>query len=150
MCMSPYISDNAFASRRVLTISEWDGPQNASFYNKIGTVTQSFRRFSAWRFRYYLTLPYLRHTILQASHPTNTVVGCSAPSVRAATSLTGCPPAGRCQHWAEPIVIPICVLQCVWHCEPDSLRTYFLWLTWNTYFCTWPEIKDGNSKISEH
>ena len=47
MCMSPYISDNAFASRRVLTISEWDGPQNASFYNKIGTVTQSFRRFSA-------------------------------------------------------------------------------------------------------
>ena len=45
-----------------------------------------------------LTVPYLRHTILQASHPTNTVVGCSAPSVRAATSLTGCPPAGRCLH----------------------------------------------------
>ena len=34
--------------------------------------------------------------LLQAPHPTKTIVGCSAPSVRAATSLTGCPPAGRC------------------------------------------------------
>ena len=38
----------------------------------------------------------LRYTVLQAPHPTKTVVGCSAPVVRAATSLPGCPPAGRC------------------------------------------------------
>ena len=40
----------------------------------------------------------LRGTILQAPHPTKTVVGCSAPAVRAATSLKGCPPAGQCLH----------------------------------------------------
>ena len=31
-----------------------------------------------------------------APHPAYTIAGCSAPSVRAATSLKGCPPAGRC------------------------------------------------------
>ena len=69
--------------------------------------------------------PYLRHTILQAPHPACTIAGCSAPSVRAATSLKGCPPTGRCLYWAVSIALPNYPLQCVWYWGPDSLGTYF-------------------------
>ena len=40
---------------------------------------------------------------MQAPHPTNTEVGCSAPAVRAATSLKGCPPAGRCSPFSTKL-----------------------------------------------
>lgn len=34
--------------------------------------------------------------LIESPHPTYMIVGCSAPAVRAATSLAGCLPTGRC------------------------------------------------------
>ena len=39
-----------------------------------------------------------RPCVVLAPHLTYTLVRCSAPAMRAATSLPGCPLAGRCRH----------------------------------------------------
>ena len=49
----------------------------------------------------------LKLVIVQAPHLTYTLVRCSAPAVRTATSLPGCPPAGRClPHQAQAVPSP--------------------------------------------
>ena len=62
-----------------------------------------------------------------APHPAYTIAGCSAPSVRAATSLKGCPPAGRC-------------LQCTSSDAPSAQNTplFVLSIPQNTLLSTKP------------